>query len=256
MNTNEIILSQKINDFLEKIGFNGKNQKVLNYFLHQNIKAVFGKNTFLPHEIEMMIRVTEVSDFTKKPYENGKEYSLYILYNQKEYQICSNIPKTALEMFLQDGRKIFSIKEYENIIMNSFMTYSDAVTTKLQVVGIGKKSFFDYKEIVKKGNEELSYSAKRLTPIGAKFKNKEIFNLEYLDMTDFKQQTEEWNPNKKSVYEKLQNLKHSLQNLRNEKVVGIVTSYELTDLYDFLPQIYEILETENIDSMTRKKIKR
>ena len=254
LNNNEIDLAKEINSSFKKIGFVSKNDKITAYFIKQNIEKTLGKNNFLPNEIDIMTGISSIWDYTKIPSSYMKTHSLRILYNNEKYKLFAIEDGSHLKMVNQDGLEVFSIKQYPNVIIDTLTTYSDIITSETKAVGIGEKLFFDYKKKEQNCNgEELSYEARRLTPLHSKIGSKEIFSLEFMDRTNYDKQTE---TGTNSFYKFLQKYKQFLENKKKEKMISIPTTYELTDMFSLLPQIYEILENQEEKSLTRERIKK
>ena len=247
----KIILSEEISKSFAKLGFKENlNPKIMAYFLEKNCQAIFGKNVFDSDEVEFTTRVF----YEEKVDEITKKSILIILYANNEYCVEYNLYDQTLNM-VYNNCNYFSIKQNKNNanITNQLVTsQEDKVIKEIEEIGWGRKPYFDYKKIVSKEDGEiLSSSYNRLIPLNAKIKKKEFFSLIHFNENENEKEIGNLNGSLSKRF------KYYLNQIRkqniNEKMIGINTSYELFDLYDYLKEIYAVLEKEaDVEDYTRK----
>lgn len=255
---NRIILSQFIENNLEKLGFtNVVNIEVIHYFLKKNFMTIFGKDEFAPYELEFNTIAEQELDFTTKPPTKRKRNKLQMIYGDSKYIINSSGEENILEM-----RAIGSLEGFRMIVNEKRVYNSNTTISKTETVNnssciyLSDKSCFDYQKIIYNvDGEEIVFPVYRAKPIAIKRGENHLFEImefENLILEDNKRK------HATSMYEMfIQSIKKYVNNLKiNSEMAEVPCACTDVDSYTNLDAIFIKLEEQTKElSRVRKRIK-
>lgn len=183
MESSKITLSAVI---MNKLRYPQIEQNVLRYFLEKNIIAVFGKDKFEKHEIEIELgkSIHEITEENESQAENTKvkrnSKVLLFRYAGSEYIVAT---KEDLGLYMaNESNLVFRIQMKDQQIENLLVAKTEEKTiTEYQRINMNDKVHFDYKKIIVNGEEKIESPTYRVSAIGARKGNNEYFEIKTLD---------------------------------------------------------------------------
>lgn len=256
---NKIVLTKIIKENAKRLGFKDIwNEKVFEYYLDKNIMHLFGKNEFLPCEIEITSIIEDVlenNNFKKK----SKRLSLVI--QGISYNVACNLEGNVLRFERSNILEGFIIRSHLAKMDNNLKyKLNEEYITEYQNVCIENFPYFEYQKSIMKDEKECVSPAYRLTSLGSKIGNVEYFHFECLTYENkvsylkklqliYKELERKENSFAGKVYYLFQKLQEERKN--NKSTIGILTSYELDSCFLYLPEIFKVLE-DKVQTMDLK----
>ncbi len=217
-------------------------EEILHYYINRNCHKLFGKTSFLANEIEKNSIVSKEINYGKIPYIEEKRVKLFLYILGEKYTLNYQKEKKSLVFQKENSNIGFQIRKNSNGILNTLVIEEEAKTkVEYQNVSI-EKQIFDYQTVSYNENQESVSNAYRMSPMGTKIKETEIFNLEQLMPSNAYWHMDEIN--KTSIFKRfLGSCKEFLEMLKlRGDIVFIDTSYNLNDYEFYLEQIFAKLE--------------
>ena len=246
-----IVLTNEIQKYLEK--GNVECNDVLRYYLNKNIKTIFGKDDFTSQDVEINYIVSKEMNYQKLPHIEEKKVVLFLNVLGSIYRVYLNEAEKTLEMKKQGLEVGFKIFKTRNGLANTLTNIQNAETiVEYQNVSL-EKQIFDYQKVVYTvDGEEKVFDAYRMSPMGTKIKEKEVFCLEPLLTSRIGTKHGEFN-NGPLLKRFLSNCEEILENLKvKSEIVSVSTSYQLNDPKYYLEEIFQILEEKSKEDVLSK----
>lgn len=231
-----MILSEFVVESLKELGIDIEemeiNTKVLKFLLSQNIIDILGKNEFSWTEIG--------EEFDMEKVKESEKTHIVINYQTEKYIFSVEQKKILIRDKDYSIRAQIDCSDKEKITNTRFCVIEEGVKTIFQSIQV-ENECFDYSEIVPMAEGQRESIIKRLKPLGFKAHQKEYFELISVP--------EEKSTKKKSFLQDLISMMCQ-GNIRNIDVFS-----EYNDLFDYLPEIYAILQKEcERERILQKKI--
>ena len=249
-----IFLTNEIQKYLGKV--NGEWNDVLRYYLSKNIKTIFGKDDFTSQDVEINYVVSKEMNYQKLPYTEEKKILLSINILGSTYRVYFNEVEKTLEMKEHGSEVGFKIFKTKHGLANTLTNIQNAETiVEYQNVSL-EKQVFDYQKVEYTiDGEEKVFDAYRMSPMGTKIKEKEVFCLEPLLTSKIGTKHTEFN-NEPLLKRFLSNCKEILENLKvKSEIVSVSTTYQLNDTKYYLEEIFQILEEKSREDVLSKERK-
>lgn len=224
--SDEIVKSfLKTNDSIRE---NERALKTIRFFASQNVVAVFGKDAY-GADTAIDIEKEKIGDAVNLIISSfDKKY--IVSFQASTITMRSSNEEASYTIFMPEEKKVTNTKIIRGVN-----------TTKVEVQSVGMEENRETYDLVKQthDNENPHYTKTgyRLKPIGVKNNEEEFFEL-----------TSVYEDVPKSLLQRIVSL------TKKEHIKTIHTSYEMTDLLDYLDEIYSILEEKCMEEVsTRKK---
>lgn len=206
---------------------NEKTLKTIKFFASQNVLTVFGKDAYgadtdIDVEKEIIgdaINLT-ISSFDKK---------YIVTFQTSTITMRSSNGQESYTIYMPDEKKVTNTK---------IISGEDATKVEVQSVGMeeNKETYDLVKQIHNNEDTHCVKTGYRLKPIGVKNNEKEFFEL-----------TSMYDDVPKSFLQRIVSL------AKKEHIKTIRTTYEMTDLLDYLEEIYSILEEKCMEKVSVRK---
>jgi hypothetical protein len=219
-----------IRDFVESNStLNERTKKIVIAFINQIVEELFGSKD---------IKIGPELDIAKVKV--GASLKTYVSFYGRIYAI-QEFASDRITISDRHENVMYSISfNHPKKVSNTRMEYNTGSNViKVQTVDIkGDKEEFSYVEYVQDEGKNIQ-TTYTLTPIGVKNKNKEYFELTS-------------SLNTKKITEKSL-IKRIVDSMNNGNMRVLETSYEITDLLDYIPEVFSIIneEVEKDKSLTR-----
>jgi hypothetical protein len=219
-------LSDIIAMSLSFLGFNKyfyyDQENILKYFLKRDLTAIFGKDEF-----EIDYSNPQNSEIEIAKIYNYQKNTLIIKFNDQEYVIFNNRDILTI-MDNKTKKEVASIKCLS--ALTNTLTYSDEKekVVEVQKIYTTPEKIFETCKTIINSNGKIEYPPIRMRQMGIKNKNIELFSLTKLN-------TKEKN---KSLIKKIVDV------LTPKNIYQVQTSYETDDIYNYLENIYSIIDEE------------
>lgn len=249
-----IYLTNEIQKYLEKV--NGVSNDILHYYINKNIKTIFGHDRFSSKDVEINYIVSKEMNYQKLPQVEEKKVVLSLNVLGSIYRVDFNEAEKTLEMKEQGSEVGFRIFKTKHGLANTLTNIQNAETVvEYQNVSL-EKQVFDYQKVVYTvDGEEKVFDAYRMSPMGTKIKEKEVFCLEPLLSSRIGTKHAEFN-NGPLLKRFLSNCKEILENLKvKSEIVSVSTTYQLDDTKYYLEEIFQILEEKSRADVLSKERK-
>lgn len=206
---------------------NEKALKTIKFFASQNVLTVFGKDAYgADTDIDVEKEIIgdainlAISSFDKK---------YIVTFQTSTITMRSSNSQESYTIYMPDEKKVTNTK-----------IISEEDATKVEVQSVGMEENKETYDLVKQihNNEDTHYvkTGYRLKPIGVKNNEEEFFEL-----------TSMYDDVPKSFLQRIVSL------AKKEHIKTIRTTYEMTDLLDYLEEIYSILEEKCMEKVSVRK---
>lgn len=247
----KIISPNLIMSNLNRLGFHCPNKKVLSYFLTKNFKCIFGTSEFEVSDVDEITTLNYSLDCSTGDNSQNKMYKFSFTDLGTKYEINCTCDGN-IEMIKENSPTRFKIECNQNVMKNTVVNMlQEETTVEYQHVYFNPIPTFDYQKIkYDNDGDEILSPAYRVKPIGSITQNSAKLNIEILSNPN-----ESCLRNLQIIYNQLEQsglsyidrlyyfLKEAIIEIKKAKtVISIPIGYEYDTIYDYLSQIYDVLE--------------